>query len=196
MILNYGTNFDSILTYIMETHNYEKKHQNILELSDFTVNNNNSEDFNSCYAKFRGAVCQNLKKAGTRIKFMNHFELIEDEILSPTFEEIILLWCLEKIDRRLPNLVNQTFGHKLMEDFTLKDIQDDIFEKIPQLLEENRQIDTACNVPDVEDDVAPNVKLKKEESQPVSSQEDATGLDVKQVCLMCFCSVVYLQHRP
>ena len=37
---------------------------------------------------------------GTKIKFLGNFELLEDEILSPTFEEVILLWCLEKIDPR------------------------------------------------------------------------------------------------
>ena len=43
---------------------------------------------------------------------MNNFELQQDEILSPTFEEIIILWSLEKIDSRLPNLVNVIFSHR------------------------------------------------------------------------------------
>ena len=67
---------------------------------------------------------------------MNDFILHEDEILSPTFEEVILLWCLERIDPRLPAIISQTFGHKLVDGITLKDLQDEIFDRIPQFLEE------------------------------------------------------------
>ena len=112
--------------------------QNILELSE--INPDKNLEYNAYYNRFRGAICKNLKKIGARIKFMGDFELIEDEILSPTFEEVILLWSLEKIDPRLPFLVNQTFGYRLIDDLTLKDIQDEIFEKIPQLLEESLEL--------------------------------------------------------
>ena len=57
--------------------------------------------------------------------------------MSPTFEEVIILWCLEKIDNRLPNLVNLAFGHKLVDNLTLKDLQEEIFAKLPQILADN-----------------------------------------------------------
>ena len=98
IIKNYGTNFEFIINFIFDSHNYEKKHENILALSDIQPTTN--EDFSAFYNKFRLSVCNNLKMMGTKIKFMDNFELVEDEILSPTFEEVILLWCLEKIDPR------------------------------------------------------------------------------------------------
>ena len=98
IITNYGTNFEFIINFIFDSHNYEKKHENILALSEIHPTAN--EDFSAFYKKFRRSVCSNLKKMGTKIKFLGNFELLEDEILSPTFEEVILLWCLEKIDPR------------------------------------------------------------------------------------------------
>ena len=103
---------------------------------------------------------------------MGDFELIEDEILSPTFEEVILLWSLEKIDPRLPFLVNQTFGYRLIDDLTLKDIQDEIFEKIPQLIEES--LDLQNNVINHENYFGSSrKKLKLEENdKPKINGED------------------------
>ena len=98
IIKNYGTNFEFIINFIFDSHNYEKQHENILALSEIHPTAN--EDFSAFYNKFRRSVCSNLKKMGTKIKFLGNFELLEDEILSPTFEEVILLWCLEKIDPR------------------------------------------------------------------------------------------------
>ena len=57
-------------------------------------------------------------------------------MLSPTFEDVIVIWCLEKIDNRLPSKVNQAFGHQLINNVTLKDIQKEVFKYIPIFLQE------------------------------------------------------------
>ena len=106
---------------------------NIFELSDLQYSS--TEDYTAFYIRFRAAVCKNLKKTGSKIKFLEDTnQLLEDEILSPTFEEVVVLWCLEKIDHSLPRLANQTFGAKLIDDVTLKDLQEEIFKNIPDLL--------------------------------------------------------------
>jgi hypothetical protein len=61
--------------------------------------------------------------------------LDQDEIMSPTFEEVIILWTLEKIDQKLPNEVNKYFGNQLIGDVTLKDLEQEIFSQIPTLLQ-------------------------------------------------------------
>ena len=48
------------------------------------------------------------------------------EQLSPSFENAIVLWALEKIDPRLPGKVKKNYGHQMTGDITLKDIQNEI----------------------------------------------------------------------
>ena len=65
------------------------------------------DDYNSFYSKFRMKICENLKKKGDRVNFYGEQEVLEDELLSSTFEEIIVVWCLEKISPELPKLVER-----------------------------------------------------------------------------------------
>ena len=62
--------------------------------------------------------------------------LTEDEKLSPSFENAIILWTLEKIDPRLPDKVKKNYGHQMTGNVTLKDIQPVVFENISAMLEE------------------------------------------------------------
>ena len=94
------------------------------------------DDYNSFYSKFRMRICENLKKKGDRVNFYGDQELLEDELLSPTFEEIIVVWCLEKINPELPKQVDKAYKDQLQEgDLTLMDLQEEIFQNIPDLLQ-------------------------------------------------------------
>ena len=79
----------------------------ILDLTD--IKYNTSEDHNEFYTKFRALICGHLKKRGDRILLSSvnddelnteeeYGELLQDEVLSPTFEEVTLLLvaCLIK----------------------------------------------------------------------------------------------------
>ena len=59
-----------------------------------------------------------------------------DETLSPTFEDAIVLWALEKIDPRLPKKVRKDYEHRLSGDTYLIDLQVTIFQSIPTMLED------------------------------------------------------------
>ena len=80
-----------------------------------------------------------------------------DEILSPTFEEIIVLWCLEKIDTRLPRQVKEAFGERVVGNVTLKDLQKEIFQYLPVLVEKNNKIskEEESFIPDIDFEVSP-----------------------------------------
>ena len=68
--------------------------------------------------------------------------LTEDENLSPSFEDAIVLWTLEKIDPRLPKKVRKDYEHRLTGDIYLIDLQITIFQSIPSMLEDlNKQAD-------------------------------------------------------
>ena len=71
--------------------------------------------------------------------YKNSQALTEDEKLSPSFENAIVLWSLEKIDPRLPAKVKKNYGHQMTGNTTLKDIQPIIFQNIPVMLEELEQ---------------------------------------------------------
>jgi len=100
------------------------------------------DDYNSFYSKFRLAICDKLRKKGDRINYFEEQLLLEDEMLTPTFEDIIVLWCLEKISPHLPIEVDKNYHEQLMGDYSLKDLQEEIFQNIPNLLE-NLEADQA-----------------------------------------------------
>ena len=85
----------------------------------------------------------NLRKQGDRIKYKNDLPLTEDEKLTPSFENAIVLWSLEKIDPRLPAKVKKEYGHQMTGDMTLRDLQPVIFENIKDLIDDLDQNQTA-----------------------------------------------------
>ena len=125
-----STSFNVIMQFLQESRNIDRKPKNILQLRCIKYTEN--EDFNEFYYRFRSVVCDNLKKKGDTFE---DIILQEDEIISPTFEEVIVLWCLERIDAGLPNQVFEQFGMHLVQGSSLKELQEEIFEFIPNLLE-------------------------------------------------------------
>ena len=87
-------------------------------------------EFDTCegiadfYEKFRSSVCKNLKKKGYRD---GDLELLQDEIISPTFEEVILLWCLDKVQPNLSRKIRPEFNDKLSTGLPMIQLKDEIF---------------------------------------------------------------------
>ena len=96
---------------------------NILELCDFCYDTN--ESIASFYTKCRFLVSSNLKKKGDKL---GEDFILEDEIISPTFEDVIILWCLEKINPKLPKKLKEIFGEKIVGGQSIRELQADIFE--------------------------------------------------------------------
>ena len=92
--------------------------------------------FQTFYKQYRASFLDNLQKHGDVVKYKNDLILEEDEKLSPSFENAIILWTLEKIDPRLPQKVKRDYGHQMSGDYTLKDIQPVIFENIATMIED------------------------------------------------------------
>lgn len=113
----------------MEVVENSSTNRNILNV--YNVYYSESCDYQEYYADFRSEINKCLRKKGS--KFGGN-EVIEDEKISPTFDEIIILWCLERIDQRLPSKVTESFSSKLSDNISLLDLQTDIFRNIPFLL--------------------------------------------------------------
>ena len=89
------------------------------------------------YKEFKASFLDNLRKkdepVGTR---KPGAKLKEDEVLSPSFENTIILWTLEKIDPRLPMKVSKEYEHRLGQGTYLSDLHSSIFQAIPSMVED------------------------------------------------------------
>ena len=142
--VNISENNSELLYYFkMEPNNKDLNYfdiENILDICDIKYLDNESID--SFYLKFRSRICNQLKKKGDKIimpkdqQLLEH-ELLDDEIISPTFEEVILIWCLEKIDPKLPLQLKEAFNEQLKSKISLCELQTEIFEVLPILLNYN-----------------------------------------------------------
>jgi hypothetical protein len=83
------------------------------------------------YNQFRNLVITSLKKKGDVITWQNGAVLMEDEQLSPTFEELILAIVLALIDPGLPGQVRNEYRHLLGTDKNLMDYRDEILTQLP-----------------------------------------------------------------
>ena len=113
----------------MDSNDQIKLSENILLLSE--VKYNGLEDLQTFYNNFRNMICKQLKKKGDIIKStLKNFILDYNEIISHTFDEIILVWCLEKIHPKLPRLIIKKFENKS----SLELSKENIFNLIPSLI--------------------------------------------------------------
>ena len=61
--------------------------------------------------------------------------------MSPCMEQTVVLWALREIDRRLPEKVDRDFGHLMVGNTTLADVQVQIFQKLPTMLKELDEVE-------------------------------------------------------
>ena len=124
-----------MMNYLLKSHTYTYEPANIFDLSDIIYTSN--DDYNAFYVRFREAVTTNIQSSATKYLKTESLDIKEPkkELLTPWLEEIIILWCLEKIDARLPKLTKQIYKDKMNSNHqSLVDIYPEIFESIPNLL--------------------------------------------------------------
>ena len=135
-----STSLESIFSYLQKHYGLETKGANFMKISEHTFKQGTPHQ--TFYKQYRASFIDNLRKKDDKIKYKNDTVLLENEQLSPSFENAIVLWSLEKIDPRLPAKVKKNYGHQMTGDVTLKDIQPIVFENIPCMLEELDSADT------------------------------------------------------
>ena len=87
------------------------------------------------YKQFKSKIFNNLRKSGDKMMYRGGKQLTEDEVISPTFESIIMMWALEKLDQRLPAEVKKQFGFRMEGNITLIDLQTAVFQAVPGMIE-------------------------------------------------------------
>ena len=123
-----------IFTYLRQHYNIEAKGSNLLKITEHTFKSGTSHQV--FYKQFRTSWLNNLRKQGEVMTHKGGKVIDADETLSPTFEDAIVLWALEKIDPRLPKKVRKDYEHRLSGDTYLIDLQVTIFQSIPTMLED------------------------------------------------------------
>ena len=133
-VTNNSTSLNWIIDYLMKHYGLMTKGANFMNIADNVFKQ--GVPYQTFYKEYRASFVDNLRKQGDVVHFKNDFVLLEDEKLSPSFENAIVLWALEKIDPRLPSKVKKNYGYQMTGNMTLKDVQPVIFENIDLMIEE------------------------------------------------------------
>lgn len=129
-----STSLNWIWDYLQKHYNIAPKGANFLKIAAL-VYTSDQQPY-TFYKQFRAAFLDNLRKAGAKDDARwGEARLEKDERLSPSFEDAIILWALEKIDPRLPAMVKKEYEHQLSQDSFLSDLHPRIFQNIPSMLE-------------------------------------------------------------
>ena len=129
-----STSLEWIFNYLITHYGLESKGANFLNIAQHVYKK--GEPVQTFYKQYRASYIDNLRKSGDLVKYKNNAALTKDEQLSPSFENSIVLWSLDKIDPRLPAKVKKNYGHQMTANTTLKDLQPVIFQNISSMLEE------------------------------------------------------------
>ena len=134
-IVQYSTSVNWVWKYLEDHYNIAPKGANFLRITKHHYKSGALPA--TFYKEFRASFLDNLRKkdepVGTR---KPGAKLNEDEVLTPSFEDAIVLWTLEKIDPRLPMKVSKDYEHRLGQGTYLSDLSSSIFQAIPSMLED------------------------------------------------------------
>ena len=133
-VTNHSTSMAWIFEYLKKHYGLETKGANFMNISEHSFKK--GTPYQTYYKQYRASFIDNLRKEGDIVQYKNNLVLDQDEKLTPSFENAIVLWSLEKIDARLPLKVKKNYGHQMTGNVTLKDVQPVIFENIDNMLEE------------------------------------------------------------
>ena len=133
-VTNNSTSVEWILDYLKKHYGLMTKGANFLNIAEHTYKH--GTPYQTFYKQYRAAFVDNLRKQNDVVQYKNNLVLTEDEKLTPSFENAIVMWTLEKIDPRLPARVKKNYGYQMTGQTTLKDIQAVVFENIDLMIEE------------------------------------------------------------
>ena len=127
-----STCFAWIVRYLERHYDIEARGAHFMNVAKITYKKGTLPQ--TFYKQFRALFDDNLRKKGEIMVHKNNHELTEDESISSSFESTIVLWCLEKIDVRLPARVAKLYGYQMTGNKTLIDLQSTIFQNISTIL--------------------------------------------------------------
>ena len=126
------TSLTWIFDFLEKRYNIQSRRVNLLRLADCKYKS--GVNYQTYYRELYASICDNLRRKDDND--LTGAKLKEDEQISPTFKDYIILTALHNIDPRLPDKVKQDYELQLTQKGVyLSDIQTSIFQAIPAMLE-------------------------------------------------------------
>jgi hypothetical protein len=186
-----STSFTWIISYLEQHYHIQKAGAHFLSISEIRFTPGDSYD--NFYMELHGAVEDSLRKRGELLLFRNSEPLEEDEEMSPTLENMVVLIWLERIDPRLPKKISDTFAHQMVGNTSLRDLQPVISARLPSLLQEldeaaaNRAALHAVDTPDIDSPVAAAFNTRPpNRNRTQRRQSSQRGRQLNKFCRICF----------
>ena len=108
---------------------------NILRIHEVEYDDDHS--IASYFEELKKIVISSLKKKGYD---NGHEKLIQDEIFSPTFEELLIILCLDKVESNLSKKIKPIFNDKLNSGNSLHQLKDEIFSYFESEIRDNETL--------------------------------------------------------
>ena len=199
-----STSFTWLITYLEQHYQVQKKGAHFLSISDIRYNNGDS--YENFYMELHGAFEDSLRKEGELLLFRNNEPLDEDEEMSPTLENTVVLLWLERIDPRLPKKVSATFAHQMVGNTSLRDLQPTICARLPSLLQEldetaaNRAALHAAEAADFPEQTVAAAFSVRNRGRNQRQNNTGKGRSLTKFCRVCFLlnkgsPTVYTSHN-
>ena len=134
-----STSLAWIFSYLEEYYGIKKQGAHFLMLD--AVRFKPGDSHANFFIELHQAFADSLRKSGERIRFWNNRVLTEDERMSPTLENTVVMLWLERIDARLPAKVQEIFGHQMTGDVSLRDLQSQIATRILAILRDMDELE-------------------------------------------------------
>ena len=134
-IVRHSTSLSWIYNKIREDYDIQQQGVHFLNIMDLVWDPTAQTTPTGFYNSYRSAIIGNLAKQGAFIKWKNT-TLSEDEKLTPSHEDLILLNVLTLLHPKLPAYIKETYGHKLGKEHRLMDYKTEILTKAKQYIQE------------------------------------------------------------
>ena len=127
-IMRHSSSLKWIYKKIREDYNIQTQGIFFLNLLDLQWDPAGSVTPVGFYNQYRSLIIGNLAKKDSKIEWKNEI-LTEDERLSPSHEDLILLNVLTLIHPKLPSYIREMYAHKIGKDKHLMDFKNEILTK-------------------------------------------------------------------
>ena len=134
-IVRHSTSLEWIYKKIRQDYGIEQKGIHFLNILDIKYDPTGNVTPIGLYNNYRSLLIGNLGKSGDHVQWKNSV-LQEDEKLSPTMEDLILVNVLQLLHPKLPAYIKEAYCHKIGSNKRLMDFKSDILSKAKQYIEE------------------------------------------------------------
>ena len=93
-VTNHSTSMEWIFDYLKKHYGLETRGANFMNIAEHSFKK--STPYQTFYKQYRASFIDNLRKQGDMVQYKNNEVLNQDEKLTPSFENAIVLWSLEK----------------------------------------------------------------------------------------------------